>query len=197
MCLARKFYNSLGEVLCSADDLVVGASLLQADRAIARRFGVSESTARNWRRCTNTVVSPAIVSSIIKECEQIAPARVADLEFIGRLSHGVHEIRLAVDNLVEELSNQVFSHNSNWQIYSGPLKIALDPGFDLMCQYQLMSRASLIMERVLDMGIDRTTVPSIDELIRYSTHGWWAKGFYKVREASLSSDIVGIRQDSV
>ncbi len=197
MCLSQKFYKILVEILCDIHDLEPGASLLQADRVIARRFGVSESTARNWRRCTSTSVSPGVINSIIATCEKIAPARTADIEFIGRLSQGTQEIKIAADAIVEELTVQVFSNHSTWHIYSGPLKIAFDPGIDPVCQYQLMSRASMIMERILELGVDQTNIPSVGELIRYSTHGWWAKGFFKIREASLSSKTVGIRQDTI
>lgn len=197
MCLAQKFYYILVDALCDIGELDHGASLLHADRAISRRFGVSESTARNWRRCTNTVVSPAVALSVIAVCEKLAPARVPDLEFISRLSQGTLEIKMAADALVDELSEQVFTDRSTWSIYSGPLKMALDPSFDPVCQYEMMSRAGLVVERVLEMGIDRANIPSIGELIRYSTHGWWSKGFFRVRETALSSHMVGIRSDSV
>ncbi len=197
MCLAQKFYYILVDALEDMGDLKTGASLLHADRAIARRFGVSESAARNWRRCTTTVISPGVAASIISVCARLAPAHVTDLEFIARLSHGTIEIKMAADALVDELSSQVFSHNSTWSIYSGPLKMALDPSIDPVCQYEMMSRAGMVMERILEMGIDRANIPSVGELIRYSMHGWWSKGFFKIREASLSSALVGVRGDAI
>ncbi len=197
MCLAQKFYYILVDALEDTGDLEHGASLLHADRVIARRFSVSESAARNWRRCTTTVISPGVATSVIAICAKLAPARAPDLEFIARLSHGTMEIKMAADALVDELSTQIFSDHASWSIYSGPLKMALDPSFDPVCQYELMSRAGMIMERILEMGIDRGNIPSVGELIRYSTHGWWAKGFYKIREASLSSQLVGVRSDSI
>lgn len=192
MSLAEKFYRTLTDVLVDIGDIEAGVSLLQIDKAISMRFGISESTARNWRRGTNTTVSATVASTIINICEQIAPDYVADLEFIGRLSEGMQGIKIAANSLVDELCDQVYSENSTWSIYSGPLRLAVDPKLDPAHQYELMNRASLIMERILEMKIDHTDVPSIGELIRYSTHGWWSKGFLRIREASLSSQEVGI-----
>src|SRR5579859_8237536 len=114
MSLAKRFYKILVEVLYEVNDLEAGASQLQADRAIARRFGVSESSARNWRRGKNTQVAPATANAIIAAFQQLNPARVPDLAFIDRLTRGTQEIKLATELLVDELSTQVFSENSSW-----------------------------------------------------------------------------------
>jgi hypothetical protein len=197
MCLARKFYHVLVEVLRKVHDLEPEDGLLRADRAIAQRFSVSESTARNWRRCTNAVVSPSVARSVITTCARVAPEFVPDLEFITHLSGGVPEVKRSADLIVDELSRQVFSGNSTWHIYSGPLKLAFDVSGDSQCTDQLLNRSSLVMERILEMGVDRVDIPSVAELSRYSAHGWWAKGSFHVREASLSSKSVGITHESI
>lgn len=195
MSLSKKFYRILVEILQDTHELEAGASLLQSDRVIARRFSVAESTARNWRRGTNTQVSPAVSASIISICEQIAPNRVVDLQFIERLSRGVSEIRLAAEALVDELTSEVLGRNSTWHIYSGPLKMFHEQ--TQVNKLELMSRSSMLVERVLELGIDRTTIPCISELVRYSTHGWFIKGFMAVRIASLSDARIGVMGDAI
>jgi len=192
MCLARKFYQILIKVLYDVGDLDVGASLSQSDRIIAKRFGVSESTARNWRRCKHSQVASGTASSIIAQCERIAPQFVSDLEFVDRLSRGTQEIKLAAELLVDQMTAQVFGNDSTWHIYSGPLKMAFNLNSDQVQQLKLMSQASMIIDRVLEMGIDQADIPCVPELIRFSTHGWYLKGFLKTREASLTSGIAGI-----
>lgn len=194
MCLARKFYELLVEILHDAQDLEVGASLAQCDRAIAKRFGVSESTARNWRRCRHNQVAPGTAESITARCQQIAPQYVPDLEFIIRLSRGTQEIRLAAELLADRLTNQVLGHDSTWHIYSGPLKMAFDSKSDQHVQLKLLSQASMVIDRILEMGIDQADIPCVSELIRYSTHGWYLKGFLKTREAGLTSKLAGLSE---
>ncbi|MBX3062268.1 MAG: hypothetical protein U0528_20705 [Anaerolineae bacterium] len=192
MTLAKNLYNTLVEILEDVRELPMGAGLLQADHAIALRFGVSESTARNWRRGKHSQLAPATMAAIIKVCNRIAPERVSDLEFIERLSRGAHEARLAADALVEQLNNQIHSKNTTWHIYSGPLKMAFDLKLDPMRRQRLMTQSSLIVRRVLEMGIDQANIPAAPELIRYSTHGWYLNGLFKIREDSLQSELAGI-----
>ncbi len=115
-----------------------------------------------------------------------------DLQFIDRLGHGVHEVKLAAEMLVEELSAHIFERGSTWHIYSGPLKIAFDPRFDAACKLKLMQQSSMVVERILEMGIDQVDIPCVSESIRYSTHGWYLNGQLRVREESLKSQLAGI-----
>ena len=193
MCLASKLYFLLVEILHQTHDLEAGASLLQADRAIAKRFGVSESAARNWRRCTSANVSPSVYNLIVQICSQIAPERLADLELLRRLSQGIHEVKLAADTLVDELDAQVYQEGANWHIYSGPLRMAFDPNSNPEYQRELMTRSSMIVERLLEMRVESADISSIAELIRYSVHGWHANGLFRIRQASLSSTLSEIR----
>src|SRR5260221_14708765 len=107
MSLARRFYNILVDVLHDTHDLEAGAGILRTDRAIARRFNVSESTVKNWRRGKHSHAGQATTGAIIAQCEHIAPQYVPDLQFIDRLSHGANEVKLAAELLVEQLSSQV------------------------------------------------------------------------------------------
>lgn len=192
MSLARRFYNMLTDVLYETQDLKAGASLLQTDRVMAARFGLSESTTRNWRRGKHSHIAPTTASTVIHICRHIAPHRVSDLEFIDRLSRGVHEIRAAAEALVLELESIVLADGSTWHIYSGPLKIAFDTSMDAQTRRQLLRRSSMVVERVFEMGIDKADVPCISELIRYSTHGWYVDGLYRTRVTGLSSATTGI-----
>jgi hypothetical protein len=192
MSLARRFYNLLADVLYDAQELGAGASLLQTDRVMARRFHISESTARNWRRGKQGHIAPATSSSIIAICQQIAPNRVSDLEFIDRLSRGVHEVRAAAEALVTQLESLVLENGTSWHIYSGPLKIAFDTNIDVESRRQLLRRSSMIVDRIVEMGIDKADIPCISELIRYSMHGWYAGGLYKTRVSGLTSQNTGI-----
>jgi hypothetical protein len=194
MCLARRFYELLVEVLRHTQDLEAGASLAQCDRAIAKRFGVSESTARNWRRCKHSQVAQRTAESIITQCQKASPEHVPELEFIVRLSRGTQEVRLAAELLVDEFTRQVLGQDSTWHIYSGPLKMAFDSKSDQRVQLKLLSQASMVIDRILEMGIDQTDIPCVSELIRYSTHGWYLKGFLRTREASLSSKLAGLSE---
>lgn len=192
MSLARRFYNVLTDVLYETQDLKAGASLLQTDRVMAERFGLSESTTRNWRRGKHSQIAPATASAIIATCNRIAPHRVSDLEFIDRLSRGVHEVRAAAEALVDQLESIVLANGTTWHIYSGPLKIAFDTSMDADARRQLLRRSSMIVERVVEMGIDKADIPCISELIRYSMHGWYVDGFYRTRVNGLSSTATGI-----
>lgn len=192
MSLARQFYNVLRNVLYETNDLPAGASLLHTDRVMAERFGLSESTTRNWRRGRHGHIAPSTVTSVIATCEKLAPHSVSDLEFIGRLSRGVPEISAAAVTLVSQLESDVLENGTTWHIYSGPLKIAFDTSIDAKKRRQLLSRSSMIVERIVEMGIDKVEVPCISELIRYSTHGWYVDGYYRTRVTSLSSQTTGI-----
>ncbi|MHB8629430.1 MAG: hypothetical protein ACYDBJ_22835 [Aggregatilineales bacterium] len=192
MSLARRFYDVLVDVLHDTHDLEAGAGILRTDRTIAKRFDVSESTVKNWRRGKHSHAGKATTDKIVAICSQIAPTYVPDLQFIDRLGHGAHEVKLAAEMLVEQLSTHVFEHGSTWHIYSGPLKIAFDPRFDAYRKLKLMDQSSMVVERVLEMGIDQVDIPCISELIRYSTHGWYLGGQLRVREVSLKSQIAGI-----
>lgn len=192
MTLAKNLYNTLVEILEDTYDLPPGAGLLQSDRAIAQRFGVSESTSRNWRRGKHGQIAPSTMTSIIAICAQIAPERVPDLEFIDRLSRDAHEVRLAADTLVEQLNDEVLSDKTTWHIYSGPLKLAFDVNLDPDARYRQMIQSSVIVRRLLEMGINQANIPAAPELIRYSTHGWYLNGLFKLREDSLQSEIAGL-----
>lgn len=192
MSLARQFYSVLTDILYETSDLPAGASLLHTDRVMAERFSLSESTTRNWRRGRHGHIAPSTVSSVIAICEKLAPHRVADLEFIGRLSRGVPEISAAAVALVLQLESSVLANGATWHIYSGPLKIAFDTSIDAKKRRQLLSRSSMIVERIVEMGIDKTEVPCISELIRYSAHGWYVDGYYRTRVTGLSSQTTGI-----
>jgi hypothetical protein len=193
MCLAKRFYQVLVTVLIDINELEAGASLLQSDRAIAQRFSVSESTARNWRRCKHRVVAAGTAASIIRQCASLAPQYVPELEFIDRISRGTQEVRAAAELLVDQFESQVLADGSTWHIYSGPLKMAFDLQSDQAQQLELLNRSSMIVGRILDLGIDQADVPCVSELIRYSTHGWYLKGLLTIREASLNSEIAGLR----
>jgi hypothetical protein len=192
MALARRFYDTLAAVLYDTQDLKAGASLLQTDRVMAQRFEVSESTTRNWRRGKHTQIAPKTAAAIVATCERIAPYRVPELLFIDRLSRGVHEVKAAAEDLVAQLENYVLDRGTNWHIYSGPLKIAFDTSINVDQRRRLLSRSSMIVERIFEMGIDKADIPCISELIRYSMHGWYIDGFYKIRLTSLSSQQTGI-----
>ncbi len=185
MSLTRKFYFTLVSVLEATQALKVGASLLQADQVIAQRFGVSESTARNWRRGRTLHISPAVVSRIIEQCAQVAPGYTRELEFIGRLSSSVQEVNGAAEALVEQLDEAVFTRQSNWHIYSGPLKFAFDPNYEQDTLRQLMLKSGMVAERFLELGADESSIPAMSELLRYSMHGWHATGMFAIRAASL------------
>jgi hypothetical protein len=192
MSLARRFYDILTEILYEIHDLEAGASLLHTDRAMAQRFSISESTARNWRRGKHSQIAHATAASIISQCKRIAPQRVSDLEFIDRLSRGAHEIKAAAEMLVGQLEGHILEKGASWHIYSGPLKIAFDASLDANYRRQLLSRSSMIVERIFEMGIDKADIPCLSELIRYSMHGWYIDGFYTTRVTSLSSHMTGI-----
>lgn len=192
MALARRFYDILARALYDTQDLKAGASLLQTDRVMAQRFDVSESTTRNWRRGKHNQISPKTAAAIVAICERIAPHRVSELLFIDRLSRGVHEVKTAAEDLVMQLESYVLDRGTNWHIYSGPLKIAFDTSIKVEQRRQLLSRSSMIVERIFEMGIDKADIPCISELIRYSMHGWYIDGFYKIRLASLSNQQTGI-----
>lgn len=187
MSLTKNFYFTLVSTLKDVHELEVGASLIQSDQAIAHRFGISESTARNWRRGKTLHISPSLISKIVEMCSQIAPRRARDLEFIGRLSSSIQEVKLATEAVVDELDNQVFTQNTNWHIYSGPLKFAFDPRSDPNIQRHLMHKSGMVADRLLELGVDQSSIPSMSELIRYSMHGWYAQGMLGVREACLSN----------
>ncbi|MBP8972291.1 MAG: hypothetical protein KBH93_00335 [Anaerolineae bacterium] len=153
---------------------------------------MSESTARNWRRCKHSQLAIGTAESIIAECRQLSPEHVPALEFIVRLSRGTQEIRLAAEVLVDELTQQVLGQDSTWHIYSGPLKMAFNSRSDQHVQLELLSQASMVIDRILEMGIDQTDIPCVSELIRYSMHGWYLKGFLRTREASLASKLAGL-----
>lgn len=192
MTLAKNLYNTLVEILEDTYDMPPEAGLLQSDRAIAQRFGVSESTSRNWRRGKHGQIAPSTMASIIGICTEIAPERVPDLEFIDRLSRDAHEVRLAADTLVEQLNNEVLSDKTTWHIYSGPLKLAFDVNLDPDTRYRQMMQSSVIVRRLLEMGINQANIPAAPELIRYSTHGWYLSGLFKLREDSLQSEVAGL-----
>ncbi len=192
MSLARRFYNVLADVLYDTQDLKAGASLLQTDRVMASQFQISESTARNWRRGKHSRIASATAQSVISRCRRIAPSRVADLEFIDQLSRGAHEVSAAAEGLVNQLESIVLENGTSWHIYSGPLKIAFDTSIDANNRRQLLGRSSMIVERVVEMGVDKVDIPCLSELIRYSTHGWYVDGFYKTRVTGLTSQNTGI-----
>ncbi|MCC7206021.1 MAG: hypothetical protein IT323_01860 [Anaerolineae bacterium] len=192
MSLTRRFYDILAEILHETQDLGAGASLLQTDRVMAERFAISESTARNWRRGKSGQIAPATARAIIARCRELAPQRVSDLQFIDQLSRGAHEVKLAAETLVNQLESHVLSNGASWHIYSGPLKIAFDTSIDAIRRRQLLSRSSMIVERIFEIGIDKSDIPCLSELIRYSMHGWYVDGFYATRIASLSNRTSGI-----
>jgi len=192
MVLAKNFYDILADILVETQQLNTGASLRQTDRVMAKCFGVSESTARNWRRGKHRQIAPATAKSIIAICEHVAPGRVSDLEFIARLSRGVNEVKAAAETLVSELEFYVFEDNANWHIYSGPLKVAFDISSSAARRHRLLHRSSMIVDRILEMGIDKADIPCMSELIRYSMHGWYVNGLYKTRVSSVSSRNSGI-----
>lgn len=193
MSLAVRFYNILVDALRAVRELEADASLLHIDRVLSQRFNISESTVRNWRRGRHSQVAPATALAVTQICSHISPAHVAELEFIARLSRGVHEVRLAAELLVDQLSTHVLTGGTDWHIYSGPLKIAFDPRLDAAERLKLMNRSGMVVERILEMGIDQADIPCVSELIRYSIHGWYLNGLFRVREASLSSQLAGLR----
>ncbi|MBK8034600.1 MAG: hypothetical protein IPK17_34885 [Chloroflexi bacterium] len=160
MALARRFYDTLAAVLYDTQDLKAGASLLQTDRVMAQRFDVSESTTRNWRRGKHTQIAPKTAAAIVATCERIAPYRVPELLFIDRLSRGVHEVKAAAEDLVAQLENYVLDRGTNWHIYSGPLKIAFDTSINVDQRRRLLSRSSMIVERILRWALIRRTSPA-------------------------------------
>ncbi|MCC7207411.1 MAG: hypothetical protein IT323_08900 [Anaerolineae bacterium] len=197
MSISRYLYNVLAEVLHDCRELAPNASLLQTDHAIVKHFGVSESTARNWRRGRYYQIAPSTLNSIVDVCNRLAPERVPDLEFVGRLLRGTQGLRQSAERLVDQLTSEVFRLNTTWHIYSGPLKVAFDLDTDAERRKQLMSYSRLVVERILELGLDRSDIPCVDELIRYSTHGWYVTGNFHVREAGLSSAEVGISPEYI
>jgi hypothetical protein len=197
MGLARKLYFLLADILHTVHDLEAGTSLLQTDRAMSARFGISESTARNWRRGTTTNVSPNVINHILQICGQIAPDRAPDIELVGRLSRDIREIGLAANALADELESQISQNGRDWHIYSGPLLLAFDPEANAEFLRTLMARSSMIVERFLEMRADSADIPSIAEMIRYSIHGWHAVGLFRIREASLTNMLAEIKARSI
>lgn len=192
MCLSKEFYDVLVEILHDTQQVAAGASRLETDRAIARQFNVSTETARNWRRGMNKVVSPAVSASIIQICEKLSPRHVPTLEFIRNTSGDVQKVKLAAESVVEDITAQVLTPRSSWQMYSGPLMLAHNQRLERTHSLSLAYRSNLIVKRVLELGIERDNIPCIGELIRYSVHSWFSNGFLDIRWASLSDKRIGV-----
>jgi|GEM_PF-978990 len=197
MSIAKRFYDTLFEILVDIDEITPSASLRQRDRIISKYFSISESTARNWRRGRNAQVSNSISKSIIEQCYKIDTSHYQKLQILSSLTSNVTELKQMSDRLVDELLEQGVTDSATWHIYSGPLKLSFNKQSEVENQYSLATQAAILVEQILDLGIDREDIPSIGELIRYSSHSWFNSGILGIREKALSSQHIGVLGDNI
>lgn len=184
MCLANRTYGVLADFLEVTGALAPGHGKREADRAIARVFGIAASTARNWRRCRHQHVAHGTFERLVALCREASPTHAARLEFLDRLTGGGQSLRLAAERLVRHLAD-LAGGGSAWHIYDAPLTLAFSLDVSPEERAHWVERSSLLVERVLDAGLDHGDIPCLPELVRYSVHGWHHASRFDVRERSL------------
>lgn len=184
MCLASRTYAILEEVLEGLGELAPSHGKREADRAVARVFGVGVSTARNWRRCRHQHVSHRTATQLIDRCRKLAPKHVPRLEFLDHLAEGGQSLKTAAERLVKQMASVA---GGSWHLYDAPLTIAFRLDVPPEVRAEWLERSGLLVDRILDVGLDHTDVPVLPELIRSSLHGWHHASRFAVRERSLGS----------
>ena len=182
MCLASRTYAVLEEVLEDLGELAPSHGKREADRAVGRVFEVAVSTARNWRRCRHQHVSHDTALRLIERCRELAPDHVGRLEFLDHLAEGGQSLKIAAERLLGQM-NQVAV--GDWHLYDAPLSLAFSLDVRPTVRGEWIERSGMLVERILEAGLDHTDVPVLPELIRTSLHGWHHASRFDLREMSL------------
>lgn len=182
--LAQRSYAVLVRVLEERGELEPGHGLKAGDRAVADRFGVSVASARNWRRGRQQHVSARIAERLITEVERIAPRHAEQLRVHHHLAHRVDRIEPIAERLVAELTRHMGAA-SDWHIYAGPLALAFAPTLPPRERADLAERATTLIARIAELGLDHRDVPALPELIRAMLHLWHHAGTFGVRARSV------------
>ena|GEM_PF-3376885 len=182
--LAQRSYAVLVRVLEERGDLEPGHGLRAGDRAVAARFGVSVASARNWRRGRQQHVSARIAERLITEVERIAPGHAEQLRVHHDLAHRVDRIERIAERLAAELTRHMGAA-SDWHIYAGPLALAFAPTLPIRERADLAERATALIARAAELGLDHRDVPALPELIRAMLHLWHHAGTFGVRARSV------------
>lgn len=182
MCLASRTYAVLEEVLEDLGELAPSHGKREADRAVARVFDVAVSTARNWRRCRHQHVAHQTALRLIERCRDLAPEHVGRLEFLDHLAEGGQSLKTAAERLLAQMSAFAVG---DWHLYDAPLSLAFRLDVSPTVRGAWIERSALLVERILDAGLDHTDVPVLPELIRTSSHGWHHASRFDLREKSL------------
>lgn len=182
--LAQRSYAVLVRVLEETGQLEPGHGMRAADRAIAEHFGVSPSSARNWRRGRQHHVSGQVGERLITEVERLAPRHAEQLRTHHDLAHRLDRIDRIAERLAAELASYM-GRNTDWHIYSGPLVLAFAPDLRPRERADLAERATLLIARINELGFDHRNVPSLPELVRSMLHVWHHAGTFGVRARSV------------
>lgn len=174
----------LVRVLEESGELEPGHGLKAGDRAVAARFGVSVASARNWRRGRQQHVSARIAERLIAKVERIAPRHAEQLRVHHDLAHRVDRIERIAEGLATELTRHMGAA-SDWHIYAGPLALAFAPSLPPRERADLAERATALIARIAELGLDHRDVPALPELIRAMLHLWHHAGTFGVRARSV------------
>jgi hypothetical protein len=182
--LAQRAYAVLERALEEAGELEPGHGRKAADRAIAARFGVSEASARNWRRGRQQHVSARIGERLVGEVAELSTRHAERLRMLHDLAHRLDRI----DRIAERLAAELAAHmgdGTTWHIYSGPLVLAFAPSLRPAERADLAERAAALIVRASELGFDHRDVPALPELLRALLHLWHHAGTFGLRARSV------------
>lgn len=182
--LAQRAYGILEQTLEDIGDLEPGHGRRATDRAIAKRFAVSEATARNWRRGRQQHISARLGERIIDDVGELAPKHVARLRMLHDLAHRLDRIDRIAERLAVELGTHMNEAN-DWHIYSGPLVLAFAPSLQPAQRADLADRAAALVVRANELGFDHHDVPALPEVLRGLLHLWHHAGTFGLRAKSV------------
>jgi hypothetical protein len=182
--LAQRAYAVLERALEEAGELEPGHGRKAADRAIASRFGVSEASARNWRKGRQQHVSARVGERLVAEVADLSPRHAERLRMLHDLAHRLDRIDRIAERLAAELAVHM-GEGTSWHIYSGPLVLAFAPSLRPAERADLAERAAALIVRASELGFDHRDVPALPELLRAMLHIWHHAGTFGLRARSV------------